>query len=157
MTARSVTHSSFVIERKYAASPARVFAAWADPAIKSRWFSSPEEWKEGKYELDFRVGGSEHASGGPSGGPVYSYDARYQDIVPDERLVTTYVMHLDDKRISVSVATLELKPDGNGTLLVLTEQGAFLDGYDNAGERERGTRQLLDALDRELQRAMPTA
>lgn len=153
MTARSVTHSTFVIERKYAASPARVFAAWADPAIKSRWFSSPEEWKDGKYQLDFRVGGSEQASGGPPGGPVFSYDARYQDIVPDERFVTTYVMHMDDKRISVSVATVELKPDGNGTLLVLTEQGAFLDGYDNAGERERGTRQLLDALDRELQSA----
>jgi len=28
----------------------------------------------------------------------------------------------------------------------MTEQGAFLDGYDDAGSRERGTQQLLDAL-----------
>jgi hypothetical protein len=55
-------------------------------------------------------------------------------------------MHLDETRISVSLATIELKPEKDGTLLVFTEQGAFLDGYDDAGSRERGTRDLLDAL-----------
>jgi hypothetical protein len=29
----------------------------------------------------------------------------------------------------------------------VTEQSAFLDGYDDAGARERGTGELLDALD----------
>jgi uncharacterized protein YndB with AHSA1/START domain len=36
MTDRSVTHSTFVVERSYDASPARVFAAWADPGAKAR-------------------------------------------------------------------------------------------------------------------------
>lgn len=59
-------------------------------------------------------------------------------------------MHLDGVRISVSLTTIELKPQGGGTKLVLTEQGAFLDGYDDAGAREEGTRELLDALGRSL-------
>src|ERR671911_1699181 len=146
MTERSVTHATFVIERTYDAAPARVFAAWADPAVKARWFAGPDEWESGKYELDFRVGGRERASGGPPGGPVHTYEARYHDIVPDQRIVLTYDMHLDDARISVSLATVEFRPEGTGTRLVFTEQGAFLDGYDEPSERERGTRDLLDGL-----------
>jgi uncharacterized protein YndB with AHSA1/START domain len=41
MTERKVTHSTFVVERTYPASPARVFAAFADPKIKDRWFAGP--------------------------------------------------------------------------------------------------------------------
>ena len=47
---------------------------------------------------------------------------------------------------------MELEPEGAGTRLVYTEQGAFLDGYDNPDDRERGTAELLDALGRELER-----
>ena len=150
MSERSVTHASFVIERTYDASPAQVFAAFADPATKARWFAGPDDSGSGKYELDFRVGGRERATGGPPGGPVHTFDGRYQDIVPDVRFVMTYDMHLDDNRISVSLMTVELKPEGAGTRLTLTEQDAFLDGYDNPAERERGTRDLLEALDEEL-------
>lgn len=152
MTKRSVTHSTFVIERTYAASPARVFAAWSEPAAKARWFVGPVEWQKSNHELDFRVGGKERVSGGRKGGPVHTYEARYQDIVKNERIVSTYDMHLDDKRISVSLATIEIAADGDGTRLTYTEQGAFLDGYDDAGSRERGTQDLLDKLDAALER-----
>jgi uncharacterized protein YndB with AHSA1/START domain len=99
-----------------------VFAAWADPAEKTRWFAGPKDWESGKCELDFRVGGRERTSGGPQGGPVHYYEARYQDIVPNERIVSTYDMPLDDRRIAVSLATVEFKPEGRGTRLVFTEQ-----------------------------------
>ena len=49
-------------------------------------------------------------------------------------------MHLDDTRISVSLATVELKPARAGTRLIFTEQAAFLDGYNDLAEREEGTR-----------------
>jgi hypothetical protein len=45
---------------------------------------------------------------------------------------------------------VEFKPAGAGTRLTVTEQGAFLDGYDDAGSRERGTRELLNNLERTL-------
>jgi hypothetical protein len=61
---------------------------------------------------------------------------------------------LDDRKISVSLATLELKPAGTDTRLVMTEQGAFLDGYDDAGSRERGTNFLLDALGQSLRESV---
>lgn len=110
----------------------------------------PEDWQSSDHELDFRVGGRERVSGRPKGGPVHAYEARYQDIVPDRRIVSTYDMHLDDKRISVSLATVELEPAGGGTRLIYIEQAVFLDGHDNPAQREQGMRDLLDALGRAL-------
>jgi hypothetical protein len=62
-------------------------------------------------------------------------------------------MHLDDRHISISLATVELKPAGKGTRLIFTEQAIMLDGYSDpdARERERGTRGLLDQLGASLQ------
>ncbi len=149
MTERSVTHGTFVIERTYDASPARVFAAWAQPEAKARWFSCHEG---ATFELDFRVGGRELYRGGPPGGPVYINETRYQDIVPGQRIVFTYDMHSDETRISVSLVTVEFKPASAGTLMIFTEQGAFLDGHDTPAQREHGMREGLDKLDAELQR-----
>jgi uncharacterized protein YndB with AHSA1/START domain len=152
---RSVTHATFVIERTYDTPPARVFAAWAEPEAKARWFGPDGDG--GDYELDFKVGGRELNRGSAPDGDVYTYDARYQDIVMDERIVYTYDMLRGDTRISVSLATVEFKPDGSGTKLVFTEQGAFLDGQDTPDLREEGTGSLLDALGVELGRERTTA
>jgi uncharacterized protein YndB with AHSA1/START domain len=150
VTDRSVTHDTFVLERRYDAPPARVFAAWADPAAKARWFAGPEEWGPDEFALDFRVGGRELSRGGPKGGPVHTYEAQYQDIVADERILYSYSMHMGQTLISVSVATVELRPEGAGTRLVLTEQGAYLDGHDTSAQRRHGTGELLDALGKAL-------
>lgn len=61
-------------------------------------------------------------------------------------LVSVYEMHLDERKISVSLTTLELKAEGAGTRPKITEQGVFLDGYDDAGSREKGTGMLLDRM-----------
>ena len=146
MSERSVTHNTFVIDRAFDAPVARVFKAFADWEAKKKWFASPEGWIQGEATMDFRVGGREVNKGGPKGGPVHAFEARYYDIVPNERIVYAYEMYMDDMRISVSVATFELKAEGNRTRLKLTEQGVYLDGFDNGSQREEGTRELLDAL-----------
>jgi len=157
MSKRSVTHATFVIERTYEAPPSSVFAAWATPEAKRRWFAGPADWQKSAHELDFRIGGRERVSGGPPGGPVHHFDAIYQDIVPNERIVSTYDMHLDQTRISVSLATVQFEPAGKGTRLIYTEQGAFLDAFDKPELRERGTRDLLDNLGKALQHASANA
>jgi uncharacterized protein YndB with AHSA1/START domain len=150
MTEQSVEHATFVVERTYAASPARAFAAWADPTAKARWFGG--SGKEAEFDLDFRVGGREITRGTGPDGSVYSFEGLYQDIVPDQRIVYSYDMHMDGTRISVSLATVEFKPSDAGTRLIFTEQGAFLDGHDTPAQREQGTGSLLDALGEELRR-----
>jgi uncharacterized protein YndB with AHSA1/START domain len=157
MTAGSIEHASFTAERRYRASPARVFAAWADPVAKGRWFSGPEDWTSEPHELDFRVGGRERSVGGPDGGPVHVYDALYWDIVEDRRIVYTYEMLLDDTRISVSLTSVELEPAGEETRLRLTEHGAFFDGHEPAAQRAEGVGSLLDALAAELERGLADA
>lgn len=151
MTEGSVTHATFAVKRKYDASPARIFAAWADPAAKARWFGSPGD-SAAEFELDFRIGGRELSRGTAPNGQRYAFEALYQDVVPDDRIVYTYDMHIDERRISVSLATVELRPEGEGTRLTYTEQGAFLDGLDTPEQREQGTGGLLDALGEELGR-----
>jgi uncharacterized protein YndB with AHSA1/START domain len=144
---RSVVHGAFHIERTYDATLERVYKALSDEAAKSRWFHGPQGWRPIERFMDFRVGGRERAKGQFEGGMTTTFDAIYHDIIPQKRIVYTYEMHLDARKISVSLATLEIEPAGVGrTKLKICEQGAFLDGYDDAGSRERGTRGLLDQL-----------
>lgn len=154
MTPRTITHGSFTLERRYKATPARVYKALSDEASKQKWFTPPETWGKDEHHLDFRVGGIETSVGGPIGGPVHKFRAIYQDIVPNERIIYSYDMHLDDTRISVSLASFEIRPDGDHTILVMNEHGAYLDGFAADGNdlRREGTKGLLDKLGLYLER-----
>jgi uncharacterized protein YndB with AHSA1/START domain len=149
-TARFVVHATFCIERTYDATRSQVFRALIDPVAKAKWFTGGSGYTVLSREMDVRPGGREQLKGRWESGVVTNFEAVYHDVVPDERLVYSYAMHLDERKISVSLATLELKTAGTGTRLIMTEQGAFLDGYDDAGSRERGSGFLLDALGKSL-------
>ncbi len=144
---RSVVHDVFHLERIYDATTEQVYKALSDEVAKSRWFYGPEGWRLIERTMDFRVGGRERVKGGVDGGVTTTFDAIYHDVVPRERIVYTYEMRIDDRKISVSLATLEIESAGAGrTKLKVCEQGAFLDGYDDAGKRKHGTGDLLDKL-----------
>jgi uncharacterized protein YndB with AHSA1/START domain len=141
----TVTHATFTLERTYPAPPQRVFAAWSDPAAKARWFAGGTA----DHELDFRVGGREIARG-THDNQVLTFESHYQDIVPDERIVFASSLYEGTTLATVSVTTVELRPDADGTRLLLTEYGAFLDGREEPAWREHGTADQLAALAKEL-------
>lgn len=147
-TKRNVVHATFTLERTYKAPRNKVFAAFSDFDTKKKWFGSMDG-DNSRASMDFRVGGREHSEGRAGVGTDrhnYRFDAIYLDIVEAERLIYAYDMDMDGHHISASLATIEFLDAREGTRLKLTEQGAFLDGYDDAGSREAGTRQLLDAV-----------
>src|SRR5690242_12028348 len=95
-------HASFTLERHYDAPVALLYKAFSDQEAKSRWFGGGAEWDMQSREFDFRVGGKEHLSGKWKSGMVSTFDAVYRDIVPEQRIVYCYDMHLDGRHISVS-------------------------------------------------------
>lgn len=146
MTEHSVKHSTFTLERAYSTSPARVFAAWADRDTKAKWFAAHDT----AYTLDFRVGGAEVAQGQTDDGAEIVATSVYRDILTDERIVYTTLLHGRGVLATVSVTTVEIGPVDGGTYLVLTEQGTFLDDQEQPEWRQQGTAEWLDALGREL-------
>jgi uncharacterized protein YndB with AHSA1/START domain len=144
MTERSVKHSTFTLERTYAAPPAAVFAAWANRDTKAKWFAA----EDGRYLLDFRVGGTEAVHSGDGVGLVAR--SEYHDIVPDERIVYTTALFTGKALSTVSLTTVLFALDGDGTHLVLTEQGTFLDDQEQPEWRQQGTGDWLDALGRQV-------
>jgi uncharacterized protein YndB with AHSA1/START domain len=149
---RSIVHDTFRIERTFEASVARVFEAFSNLENKVKWFSGPETWVTARRELEFRVGGQEVLSGGPTGGALHTFVARYFDIVPERRIVYAYDMYVGEQKLSVSLASIELVPRGaRRTELTITEQGAYLDGMEDGSQRREGTERLMDRLGNSLQ------
>lgn len=71
-----------------------MFNTFADPVAKKSWFGCSDDWDIEEFALDFRVGGREVNRGSPKGGgTTHSFNAIYQDIVPNERIVYSYDMH----------------------------------------------------------------
>jgi len=146
---RSVAHGMFTVQRTYpGVTPRRVFDAFASIEAKNNWFTAPNEaWDVVEREMDFRPGGRERLVGRWKSGMITDFDATYFDIVEGERIIYAYEMRIDGRKISTSLATLEFKPaSGGGAAFTMTEQGAFLDGYDDNGSRERGTNEIVDKL-----------
>ncbi|HZS96612.1 MAG TPA: SRPBCC family protein [Terriglobales bacterium] len=152
MSERSVTHSTFVIERNYPAAPERVFAAFSDPAKKRLWFAEGDEFEVEHYALDFQVGGREEARFRGKNGFTFTNRTIFQDILPGRHIVFAYTMSMGDKHISSSQATVEFLGKDQGTLLVFTEQAAFFEGADGPKMRQDGWTLLLEALRKELSR-----
>ncbi len=150
METRSVTHATFVIERKYPVTPDRVFAAFSDPAKKRRWFHPGEGTQIEELEMNFRVGGFERKTFRVDQGSVCTNNTIYQNIVPNRRIVFAYTMSVGDQCISSSQGTVELLPDGQQTKLIFTEQAAFFEGADGPQMRQNGWGSLFDRLERQL-------
>jgi uncharacterized protein YndB with AHSA1/START domain len=144
--ANPVVHRTLGVERTYPVPPARVFAAFADPATKRRWFAESPGVEVEEFALDFRVGGFERTRFRFVGGAPMRNDTLFLDIADDERIVFAYALSAGEVRASAALTTVELAADRGGTRVLLTEQVAFLDGVDGAESRRSGWGALLDRL-----------
>ena len=150
-TKHTVLHSTFVIQRRFPVAPEKVFAAYADPAKKNRWFADEEQSAIESFEMDFRVGGRETKCFRTKDHLLCRNDTVYTDIVPNARIVFAYTMTVNGQRISSSQATTEFREaPGGGTDLWFTEQAAFFEGADGPAMREGGWRVLIEQLAAEL-------
>ena len=143
----SLTNATFVIERMLNASPERVFAAYATLEAKMAWFKAPADIETLNRDFDFRVGGTERFHARWPSGMESDFQAVYHDIVENERIVLVYDLFHDTEKLSVSLQTIELRPEGAGTRLLHTEQASYFSGGIEAVQgREHGTAWHVDNL-----------
>ncbi|MBW8823794.1 MAG: SRPBCC domain-containing protein [Xanthomonadales bacterium] len=144
-------HTDFVIEREFDAMPGDVFAAWADPGARMEW-SNCHPGNTREHRLDFRVHGHEVYEASGENGDIERVDRFFFDIVDGQRIVFAYDIRLGERKLSVSLVTVEFLPAKHGTRMVYTEQLAYLDGHEDCAERRRGTEEGFDRLGRRFAR-----
>jgi uncharacterized protein YndB with AHSA1/START domain len=155
MDKQSAVHSTFVIERSFSATPERVFDAFANPQTKRRWFYESRHHDLEHHELDFKVGGTERARlrfgpGVPVAGLTCESDTFYEDIVPGRRIVAADRMKIGGNFVSAGLVTIEILASEKGTDLILTHQGAYVEGSGGPEMRKGGWIALIDRLGEEL-------
>jgi uncharacterized protein YndB with AHSA1/START domain len=147
----SVSHSTFVVERRFSASVERVFAAWSDPVKKRRWSSCHEDAGTVEYQLDFRIDGTETSHVVMADGATQTVKARFLDIVTPERIVYAYDLVQNQTRVSASLVTVTFTRESGKTKMTFTEQVVLLDGHGDVRERREGTELGLARIDEELE------
>jgi uncharacterized protein YndB with AHSA1/START domain len=132
--------------RQYlAVSPARVFAAFADASVVSRWLTPSPDVVLRVIELDFRVGGVYRFAYDVPGGATMFVNGVYRTIEPSSTIVFTWNIEPPDEHAGVrSEVTVTLTPHGTGTDLLIRHAQLILPG---AHERhEAGWRGALTHL-----------
>jgi len=153
-TEQAAIHNTFVLERNFPQRPSRVFSAFAQPALKRRWYTEGDHEIQ-DFHMDFRMGGTERfryrfKESHPISGSEIDNESVYQEIVEEKRIVLTSRMSLNGKPIVVMLATFEFVPAEKGTDLILTHQGTYIDWPDGVKMIEMGWRGLIDRLQKEL-------
>jgi uncharacterized protein YndB with AHSA1/START domain len=143
-------HATRRMERTYAASPASVFNAWADPQLRRLWGTPSEEVEIRNDAADFRVGGEDIQSCLVGGEVVATVVGRYHDIVADRRIIYTEVISEAGVLLGVSLVSAEFLPSGTGTRLVLTLQTVAVEGSDLLEGVAAGWSGALDRLAQQL-------
>lgn len=146
-----IVHSTFVLERHIPAPPAKVWTAFADEDVKRRWFAEGEQHEVEEFASELKPGADQRLryrfrEDTPFAGLAITNEDKVLEIVPEQRIIASSRMTFGDNIISVALVTTELQPEGDGTNVTLTFQGAFLPSADGPEIREMGWKVMLDKL-----------
>jgi uncharacterized protein YndB with AHSA1/START domain len=122
MATQTTVKPSLTLKRRLNAPPAKVFAAWTDPEKIKCWFGPPGV-ETLAAESDARVGGRYRILARSPDGEQHDVGGVYREVVPNEKLVFTWAWKSTPER--ESLVTIELKRDGDGTVLTLTHEHFF--------------------------------
>ena len=143
MAVQTATKPSLTLKRWLNAPPAKVFAAWTDPEKVKGWMG-PGEVKVLKVECEPRAGGRYRWLMKTPDGEEHDVSGVYREFVPNQKLVFTWAWKSTPER--ESLVTVEIKPDGDGSLLTLTHEQFF---DEEARDRHHsGWTRALDKLEK---------
>ncbi|KAA6464544.1 polyketide cyclase [Acidobacteria bacterium AB60] len=128
-----VVHSTYVVERSFAKPVEAVYAALSKPEKVKAWYAEGEKHDLIEFTLNFMEGGTQRLvyrmrEGTPVAGLVIDSEARFQEIVPNDRVVMATTMKFNGRRMLATQITFELVPTPQGTDLICTHQGAYFEG-----------------------------
>jgi uncharacterized protein YndB with AHSA1/START domain len=132
------------LQRRFRASPERVFRAWTQPVALREWWCPPG-WVAGEIEIDLRIGGTYRIamSRASSPGPGVSVSGQFLEVRPPEWLVYTWRWEGAFAEMPDTVVILELRGSDSETLLMLRH-----DNFVDAGMRQQHRSGWISACDR---------
>lgn len=137
--------NSIKIERRFSATPQKVWQAWTDPQIVKLWFGSDPNGTVSDAALDVRLGGSFAVTFANSNGDEYTAQGIYQEVELDKKLTFTWGWK-NQPHIKESVL-VQFQAEGNGSLMTFEH----LDIDANTSHNyEIGWRTTFDKLEKAL-------
>ena len=110
---------NLVVTRVLKATPDRVFKAWTDPTLIAKWFYPNERWDRCDPEVEPTVGGKYNITMVHSDGDKVGMKGHVVELIPNEKLVFTFLDKDSDDQTQESLVTISLKPVSDGTELTL--------------------------------------
>lgn len=139
--------TQILITRHFDAPPELVYRAYTTPELVSRWWVGQRGVMK-SCEIDLRVGGHWRYVMEASGGFEVAFHGTYEEIVANEKLVTTEVF--EGMPDAEARSTVTFDPDEDGTLLrILVDHSAreHRDAHIDSG-MEGGLQEAMDSLER---------
>jgi uncharacterized protein YndB with AHSA1/START domain len=142
------SEEEILITREFAAPPHLLYRAYTTPELVARWWCG-QRGTVTVCEIDLRPGGSWRYVLRAHGGFDVGFHGVYEEIVPDERIVSTEVFEAMPEAEAHSTVVFRAAPDGHHTVLSILVRHASRENRDvhlRAG-MEEGMNEAFDLLE----------
>jgi uncharacterized protein YndB with AHSA1/START domain len=138
--------TEILIVREFDAPKHLVFEAWTSPELIKRWWSG-DRGEVTLAEVDLRVGGTWRYVMTANGGFEVGFHGEYQEIVANERIVSTEVYEgMPDAEALNTITFVEHKGRTTLSILVQHSKSEHRDAHVNSG-MEGGMQEAMNHLE----------